>query len=73
MKIGIIITFCDNENDINRKLFSSLLSLYHAMPLCFVNNASKDNTLEVLKLLKEKHQSKYQLLILREIRELNQQ
>jgi dolichyl-phosphate beta-glucosyltransferase len=62
MKIGIIITFCDNENDINRKLFSSLLSLYHAMPLCFVNNGSKDNTLEVLKLLKEKHQSKVSII-----------
>jgi glycosyltransferase involved in cell wall biosynthesis len=62
MKIGIIIIFHNNENDIDKEMFSNLLNKTKLTPLCFVNNGSKDNTLEVLKLLKNEFHSKVSIL-----------
>jgi GT2 family glycosyltransferase len=57
MKIGIILIFHNNEKDINNGLFTNLLNQTEHIPLCFVNNGSKDSTLESLKLLKAERES----------------
>ncbi len=57
MRIGVIMIFHNNENDIDKQLFSSLISKAKLTPLCFVNNGSKDNTLKKLKELKNEFNS----------------
>ena len=57
MKIGIMIIFHNNENEIEKELFLNLLNKTNLTPLCFVNNGSKDRTLEILKSLKDEFHS----------------
>ena len=57
MKIGVILIFNNNEKDIDVKLFCKLLKSAKKTPLCFVNNGSIDNTLEVLKTVNEEAES----------------
>ncbi|ULC60339.1 glycosyltransferase [Flaviramulus sp. BrNp1-15] len=54
MKIGIIIIFHDNENDIDSNLFNNLFNIKNNTHLCLVNNGSKDDTLERLHAIKDK-------------------
>jgi hypothetical protein len=48
MNTGIIMLFSNNENEIKENQFDAFLNKNNAK-ICFVNNASKDNTLEMLK------------------------
>jgi hypothetical protein len=57
MTIGIIIIFYNNENDLNKDVFSNLIHQSKHTPLCLVNNGSLDETLEVLKFFNEEFQS----------------
>lgn len=52
MKIGIIIVFHNNENDIEPKCFVRHVNEAKDLALCLVNNASKDGTYELLKEIK---------------------
>lgn len=53
MEIGIIITFNNNAKDIDVALFNKYIKASEDIILCFVDNASKDDTLDKLKELKE--------------------
>ena len=53
MKIGIIIIFKNLEHTIQRKELEELVNHFDDIQFCLVNNASKDETYEVLKLIKE--------------------
>ena len=47
MNSGLIIIFSNNENEIN-DFNKKYLSNINTNKICFVNNASKDNTLSLL-------------------------
>ena len=51
MNSGVIIIFSNNEKDINDLYKENLLSI-NANKVCFVNNASTDNTLNLLNNIK---------------------
>lgn len=51
IKKGLIIIFCDDEKNINKKLFKNFFK-HQDVKLCFVNNGSKDNTLDLLEAAK---------------------
>lgn len=53
MKIGVIIIFHNNERDINTKIFINQIKQTSNLELCLVNNASKDNTSQLLEDIKE--------------------
>ena len=53
MKIGIIIIFYNNENDIDKDLFSKQIKKTQNIKFCLVNNCSKDKTYQILKEIKE--------------------
>lgn len=53
MKIGVIIVFHNNEKNIDTNFFVEHLNHAKNLELCFVNNASKDKTYQVLKEVKE--------------------
>ncbi|MCA0152054.1 glycosyltransferase [Winogradskyella vincentii] len=53
MKIGVIIIFHNNEKDIQTKELAQSLKSIEDIELCFVDNESKDNTLEQLREIKE--------------------
>ncbi|MFT5249819.1 MAG: hypothetical protein ACI93P_001551 [bacterium] len=53
MKIGIIIIFNNNENDIDKDLFSKQIKKTQNIKFCLVNNCSKDKTYQILKEIKE--------------------
>lgn len=52
MRIGIIIVFHNNEKDIDTSFFIKHFNQDKNIDLCLVNNASKDNTYELLKEIK---------------------
>jgi len=54
MKLGIIIVFRNNKEEINTKFLIDNLNKIKHMELCFVNNESKDNTYKMLKEIKSK-------------------
>ncbi|WP_369049419.1 hypothetical protein [Tenacibaculum sp. UWU-22] len=51
MKFGIILLFSDNENEIKNNQFINLFNKTKHTIFCFVNNASKDDTLKLLKVI----------------------
>ena len=53
MKIGVIIVFHNNEKDIDTRSFIEYLNQAKNLELCLVNNASRDNTFQLLKDIKE--------------------
>ncbi|MEP3837639.1 MAG: glycosyltransferase [Algibacter sp.] len=53
IRIGVIIVCHNIENNINTDLFVKNLNQAKNLELCFVNNASKDNTYQILKEIKE--------------------
>lgn len=57
MEIGIIIICYNNEVDLNEEAFNGLSNIAKNIQLCFVNNGSKDNTLDKLQKLKEAFES----------------
>ena len=52
MKIGVVVIFRDNEKDIDKGFFVKKLSHIKNMEFCFVNNSSKDQTLPLLRRIK---------------------
>lgn len=54
MKIGIIINFHNNEKDIDPNVFIKQFIKTSHLQFCLVNNASKDNTFELLNEIKNK-------------------
>ncbi|MDX6746008.1 glycosyltransferase [Polaribacter sp. PL03] len=52
MKKGIIVLFSEDERKINKNQFINLFN-QKDIKICFVNNGSKDNTLHILKSVKE--------------------
>lgn len=53
MKIGIIIIFHNNENEIDTKYFIEKINQAPGLKICFVNNDSRDYTYNRLKMVKE--------------------
>ncbi|MGB5419898.1 family 2 glycosyl transferase [Algibacter sp.] len=53
MKIGVIIVFHNNEKDIDTGFFNEHLNQAKNLELCLVNNASRDNTFQLLKEIKD--------------------
>jgi hypothetical protein len=53
MKIGIIIIFHDNEEDIDKKIFVKHSNKADNLEICLVNNDSRDNTFQKLLEIKE--------------------
>lgn len=51
MKKGVLIIFSNDEDNIDKSQFVNLLS-HKDVQLCFVNNGSKDNTLDLLETIK---------------------
>ncbi|WP_340200532.1 glycosyltransferase [Ascidiimonas sp. W6] len=53
MNYGIIIPCFNEEKRLQKKVFKEFIKTHQNYHLCFVNDGSKDNTLKVLKQLKE--------------------
>lgn len=53
IRIGIIIVCHNIEKNINKNLFVKHLNQAKNLELCLVNNASRDNTYQILKEIKE--------------------
>lgn len=53
MKTGIIITFHNNEKDIDKDFFVTYLNKVKGIEICLVNNDSKDQTYQILKEIAE--------------------
>tara|TARA_R110002074_G_scaffold146084_2_gene295428 strand:+ start:5010 stop:5333 length:324 start_codon:yes stop_codon:yes gene_type:complete len=53
MKTGIIITFYNQENKINKQKVINFLKHSKHVHLCLINNGSTDNTISALEELKE--------------------
>ncbi len=49
MKLGVIVVFHNNALDIDNTFFIEYLKNLQNVVFCFVNNASKDHTFQVLK------------------------
>lgn len=52
----MLLICCDNEKDISDFQFTKLLN-QNNFNICFVNNASKDKTLDVLKMVQEESET----------------
>ncbi|WP_299120296.1 glycosyltransferase [uncultured Winogradskyella sp.] len=53
MKIGIIIIFNNNEEQIEKRFFMEQINACDTIELCLVDNNSKDQTLQLLQDIKE--------------------
>lgn len=53
MKIGIIMIFHNNEEQIDKPFFIEQINLSESIELCLVDNDSKDKTLSFLKEIKD--------------------
>ncbi len=62
MKIGIIILFYDNEKEIDSIQFKNVFNQIKNTEICFVNNGSKDRTLQMLKFIKDDKNTNIHLL-----------
>ncbi|WP_396600833.1 glycosyltransferase [Algibacter sp. R77976] len=62
MRIGIIIVCHNIEKNINIDLFVKHLNKAENLELCFVNNASKDKTHQILKDIKEISKKNFSIL-----------
>ena len=62
MKIGVIILFFNNEKEIDSIQFKNIFNQIKNMEVCFVNNGSKDNTLQMLKFIKDENNANIHLL-----------
>ena len=62
MKIGVIIIFHNNEKDIDTEFFIEYLNQTKNLELCLVNNASRDNTYQLLKEIKESSETTVSLV-----------
>ena len=55
MKTGIIITLYNQESQINKVILEQFLDTQKNIHLCFVNNGSTDNTLNILEEIVQQH------------------
>ncbi len=62
MKVGIIVPCNSDEKDININAFKRCLRGYDDFHLCFVNNTSKDKTLELLYKFKEEFKTRIAII-----------
>jgi len=62
---SIVIPCYNEENGISNSEYSNFLFNNPEVLICFVNDGSKDNTLAVLKVLKEKHPTQIHILSLK--------
>ncbi|EDP71261.1 hypothetical protein FBALC1_02217 [Flavobacteriales bacterium ALC-1] len=53
MKIGIIIIFHNNETQIDKDFLIEQINAFETIELCFVDNDSKDQTLNLLQEIRE--------------------
>ncbi|MFD0964840.1 glycosyltransferase [Pseudofulvibacter geojedonensis] len=62
MKVGIIIPCYNEEKRLNLRAFRLCLERFKSFNLCFVNDGSSDNTVEVLQSLKEDYKSRVSII-----------
>ncbi len=62
MKTGIIIPCYNEENRINKDAFISFIQKENDFHLCFVNDGSKDNTIDVLLAIQEVNPTKVSVI-----------
>lgn len=65
MKIGIIIPCYNQESKLNIAAFRNCLRDSEDFHLCFVNNGSRDNTMEVLTKLKDEFDDRVSIINMR--------
>lgn len=65
MKIGIIIPCYNQESKLNIAAFRNCLRDSEDFHLCFVNNGSRDNTMEVLTKLKDEFDDRISIINMR--------
>lgn len=53
MKLGIIIICYNNAKDIDKDLYINCLNKVENLEICLVNNDSKDNTYDIITMIKE--------------------
>lgn len=62
MNIGVIIIFNDNEAQIETRLFTEKMKVSEGIEFCLVDNNSRDNTLQLLKDIRERCVSKVSIV-----------
>ncbi len=62
MKTGIIIPCYNEENRLNVEAFIKFIQSHNTYHLCFVNDGSKDNTLQVLQDIQEQVQTRISIV-----------
>ena len=67
MKIGVIIIFRNNESSINVDDLKKQIKSTDAMRFCFVDNNSKDNTVQLLNEVKEDSEEKIEIVEIKKV------
>ncbi|MGG8497474.1 glycosyltransferase [Tenacibaculum sp. TC6] len=62
MKVGIIIPCYNEEKRLNIEVFRKWLNDFDDFHLCFVNDGSKDNTLNILIQFKEEYEERISII-----------
>jgi glycosyltransferase involved in cell wall biosynthesis len=62
MKTAIIIPCYNEEDKLNTKTFTSFINTYEKYHLCFVNDGSSDNTIELLKKIQNNNEEKVSIV-----------
>ncbi|PNW29109.1 glycosyltransferase [Formosa algae] len=68
MKIGILIIFFNTEKHISSRLLESLSNFPKYVKLSLINNGSKDNTFEKLKMLEDRNDEGFSLIDIKKYR-----
>ncbi|WP_299158379.1 glycosyltransferase [uncultured Tenacibaculum sp.] len=71
MKVGILILFCNNEKEIIEYKQAKLFNLKSDSEICFINNGSKDNTLEALEMIRDNVKKRISILDIKKNKGIN--